>query len=322
MPSPTYQDVAQRPWLLDDADELTRLLYRQCGVVSMRQASEHLSRAALRRRLANDQWRRAHRAVLVVHNGPLTAQQRLWVASLAVGNGEPAVIGGRSALAVLGMRGFATEQVDVLVGSARKERDPPANVRVHRTSHLPDRDVHRPGSPPCTTAARSVVDAASWAVSDRQATTVIAMAFQQRLVGVDEIGDVLARLPRAKRRKLTFQTSVDAAGGAHSLGELDLLALLRRAGLPLPSRQVIRTDAHGRKRYLDAVWEEWGLHVEIDGAHHLAAPQAWVDADRQNQLWIAGEVVLRFPAWLVRQRPNTAAADIRRALLALGWRPT
>ena len=151
--------------------------------------------------------------------------------------------------------------------------------------------------------------------------TVVAMAFQQRLVDLDEVRRILAGMPRARRRQLTWSAATDAAGGAESLGELDLVGLLRRAGLPLPSRQAVRTDASGRRRYLDAWYDEWRLHVEIDGAHHLDPQQAWLDAQRHNDLWTTGTVVLRFPAWTLRTQPEVVVTTIRRALIALGWRP-
>jgi very-short-patch-repair endonuclease len=162
------------------------------------------------------------------------------------------------------------------------------------------------------------VDAASWARTDREARTVIAMAFQQRLVGLREVSDVLGAMPRAKRRQLAWTASLDAAGGAESLGELDLAALLRQHGLPSPTYQKVRVDASGHRRYLDAYFDEYGVHVEIDGAHHLDATQAWLDYDRQNQLWMSGECVLRFPAWLLRDQPHKVVADIRRALMDRG----
>ena len=42
---------------------------------------------------------------------------------------------------------------------------------------------------------------------------------------------------------------------------------------------------------------------------------------RQNELWISGERVLRFPAWLVRRDPIAVISQIRAALFAAGWRP-
>ena len=41
---------------------------------------------------------------------------------------------------------------------------------------------------------------------------------------------------------------------------------------------------------------------------------------RHNQLARRNEVLLRFPAWLLRDRPAEVAAAIRTALRAAGWR--
>ena len=42
---------------------------------------------------------------------------------------------------------------------------------------------------------------------------------------------------------------------------------------------------------------------------------------RQNELWIPGDRVLRFPAWVVRERPSDVLAQVRAALIAAGWQP-
>ncbi|MGH3715792.1 MAG: endonuclease domain-containing protein [Micromonosporaceae bacterium] len=175
------------------------------------------------------------------------------------------------------------------------------------------------GRPPQTTAARSIVDAAQWAATDQQARAIVAAGLQQRLTAADELDDVLARMPRAHRRALITEAVADAAGGSNSLPERALIQLCRRYRLPLPDQQVPRRDATGRRRWLDAYWEEWKLHVEIDGGHHMDVRTWWSDMQRQNSLWVAGDRVLRFPSWAIRHRPHEVAAQLRSALLAAGW---
>ena len=298
-----------RPLPPSDADPLTRLLHRQDGVISRRQALRLMSAKALQHRLATGRWRTAHPGVYLTHGSPVTRDQRRWVAVLAAGSGRFALLGGLSALETLGFRWRHATGLHVLLTSTRKERNPPPGVVIHRTGHLPVEDIHRLGQPPCTMPPRSVVDAAQWAATDDRAREVIAAAFQQRMVSRREIEAVLERLPRARRRALIRATAADAAGGAHSLPELDFLTLCRRAGLPEPSRQVMRRDGRAARRYLDAYFEEWKVHVEIDGAQHTDVGQWWADMRRQNDLWISGVRVLRFPAWVVRRSP----ADVDRA---------
>jgi very-short-patch-repair endonuclease len=81
----------------------------------------------------------------------------------------------------------------------------------------------------------------------------------------------------------------------------------------------MRTDRAGTRRFLDAYFEAYRVHVEIDGAQHRDARNWAADMKRQNDLWIAGERVLRFPAYLIRTNPDEVATQLRAALLAAGW---
>ena len=74
----------------------------------------------------------------------------------------------------------------------------------------------------------------------------------------------------------------------------------------MPTRQLRRTDLNGRTRYLDAVFEEWKVAIEIDGAHHLDVGRMWDDADRQNALEVDGYTVLRFPALSCATAPSSS----------------
>jgi hypothetical protein len=222
---------------------------------------------------------------------------------------------------VSGLQRFAGDAIHVVIPAAHLDTNPPDGVRVHRTSVLPAADIDARADPPCTRPPRSVVDAARWARTDREARTIIAVCFQQRLVSGDEIRAVLDRLTRVKRRALIRSTVADAADGSETITELDLVRVCRDGGLPVPSRQVIRTDSSGRKRYLDAYFDEWGIQVEVDGMHHIEADQWWNDMRRHNALSVRGEVLLRFPAFLLRDAPAEVLTELRTALLAAGWLP-
>jgi hypothetical protein len=256
---------------------------------------------------------------MVSHNGPAGHPQRLWIAVLAAG--RDAVIAGGTALGEDGLQRYRGSGIQVLLPAQRRPRDLPPGVRVHRTTELPAGDVHRAGAPPRTMPARSVVDAAQWAGSDDYACAIVAAAFQRGLVTAAEIHAVLDRLPRARRRSVIAAAADDAAGGAHSLAELRYARLNRKYGLPEPTRQKVRLDPAGRRRYLDAYYDEWQVHVEIDGGQHDDPLHQWADMKRQNEIWIPGDRLLRFPAFIVRRRPDEVFAEVRRALMAAGWRP-
>ncbi|RAK35733.1 uncharacterized protein DUF559 [Actinoplanes lutulentus] len=127
---------------------------------------------------------------------------------------------------------------------------------------------------------------------------------------------VRKRLPRFAMIK---RTVLDVAGGAQALSEIDFVDMCRRASIPAPELQKRRRDDSGRLRYLDAYWPRWRLHVEVDGSHHIEARQWAEDMVRQNQVWIEGDRILRFPAGLIRSRPDVVVGQLRAALEAAGW---
>jgi very-short-patch-repair endonuclease len=114
-------------------------------------------------------------------------------------------------------------------------------------------------------------------------------------------------------------TATDAAGGAGSLAEIDFVRLCQAHGLPKPDLQRKRTDAAGRVRYLDAYWERFGIHVEVDGGHHTEVGEWESDMRRQNDVWIAGDIILRFPATEIRQNSQEVAQQLLRALRSRGF---
>ncbi|PWR10926.1 hypothetical protein DKT68_07445 [Micromonospora acroterricola] len=310
----------------DDADALDWLAFEQAGVLTTAQASRLLSEGVVRGRIRSGRWRSICRGVLLTGNGRLTRDQQLWVAVLATGPG--AVLAGVTAAAEAGVRGLRREPLHVLVPAFRRAArtslrrlpiDMPG-VLVHRTSVLPDAHVQL-ARPPRTTTARALVDAAGWASGVDEAQAVLAAGCQQRRVLPDELDAVLAVLPRAPRRRLIGQTVADIAGGAQALSEIDFVRLCRRHRLPAPDLQKHRVDAAGRNRWLDAYWQEWRVQVEIDGAHHMDVRQWAADMRRQNDVWTSGDRILRFPAWVVRARPEEVAETVRRGLVAAGWTP-
>jgi very-short-patch-repair endonuclease len=218
-----------------------------------------------------------------------------------------------------GLRGI-TAPVVHLIMTGHRRLSAPAGVVVHRVRALDEDERHPAARPPTTSIGRAVVDAASWARSDDEARLIIAASYQQRLVSESEIRRVLDRASNVNRRHLILCTSRDASAGSHSLGELGLLGICRSSRLPLPTRQLRRRDSRGRDRYLDAVFDPWRLVVEVDGAQHASVAQMWDDSARQNDLALAGYVILRYPVHVVREQPQLVAREIRAALIAAGWR--
>ena len=158
----------------------------------------------------------------------------------------------------------------------------------------------------------AAVSSAAWAVSDRQAALVLCLVLQQRLTTPDRLQAAwqcsTTRATRARTQMLSAVVA-DLCDGARSLGELDFAAMCRAAGLPSPSRQVVR-ELPGGLIYLDVAWEGIGLVVEIDGGHHALALNTVDDALRQNEVVLRDDRVLRIPVIGLRLIPEQFMAQV------------
>jgi len=222
-----------------------------------------------------------------------TLQRAVWE------SGSGAALDGACALIAAGLTGFTVESIDVALPAGSRGYPVPG-VRLRRrrvVGPVIDAGIRR------VRPEAAAVRAAQWAVSDRQAALLLCLAVQQRLVHAPRLVSALGLITRAARRPLITGVVADLCDGAHSLGELDFARLCRIRGLPEPSRQVVRRRPGGRV-YLDVVWDDVGLVVEIDGSHHGLGLQPVDDALRQNAVTLEGFVVLRIPLLGLRLQPD------------------
>lgn len=300
----------------DDDGPWAWLLFQQSGVVTYAQALEHFSPSHIRHEIGRGRWRRVSHG-LILTGEQLGRKQQLWVAVLAAGEG--ALLAGFEAAREAGLRLNSRRlTIDVILPASRRRRRLPKlfthempGLRVHRSTVLPRVAA---GYPPRTAIARSVVDAAQWCLTGREAQLIVATACQQRVVTPAEILAEAGDQPRARHRAVIVHTAQDAQGGATALSEIDFVKLCRKNGLPLPDLQERRKDAGGRTRYMDAYWKNSKTHVEIDGAHHIEASHWSSDMLRQNEVWLEGDRVLRFPAFLLRANPEKVIEQLKSAL--------
>ena len=295
---------------------LADLLVSQDDVATRAQLLRHLSEGQLAWKVGSGRWQVPHAGVVVAHSGPLTAAQQQWVDLLSCGHG--AVLAGLTAAVADGLTGHEPARPQILVPHRRQVTDRP-DLEVHSSTRLDDGNVHPARRPRRTRLARSLVDAASWATTDATARAILAAGVQQRLVRPTDLVAVAAPVRNLRRRRLILTTAADVAGGSHSLPELEFLRLCRRFGLPMPSRQVVRHDRHGRRRWLDVLFDAYGLVVEIDGMFHMSAAHWWDDMWRGNAHAVAREGLLRYPSFAVREQPAVVAAQVAAALRARGW---
>lgn len=290
-----------------------RLAERQDGVLTFAQLyAAGLTRGDVRCELRAGRWRReGHSCVRVSDAG---ATSTWWRAVLETA--PRAVLDGSSALAAVGLRGVTDRWVHVAVPkSARPRRS--RGVVVHETRRLREEDVERSGLPR-TRPAVAAVHAALWARSDREAALYLVAPVQQRLCTGEEVHAATEAVRRHARRGLLRAVVRDLVAGAESMGELDFAELCRRHGLPRPERQVVRRLPSGRV-YLDVVWPQFRVTVEVDGVGHLDAAVAASDALKQNAETLRGHLVLRVPVIALRTEPLPFVRQLEAALRAGGW---
>ncbi|KNX36069.1 hypothetical protein [Luteipulveratus halotolerans] len=297
------KNARRRAWR---AHVTAEVAHGQDGVVSRAQLRGlGVTRWDLREEVAAGRWSMAGSQSVVLRPGGDLAER--WRAIFEVGSG--ARLDGVTALLHAGLSGWEHTTIDVSVPHGTRVRRIDG-VTIHALSRLePSVSAGLPRARPAPAALR----AASWARSERQAATLIAMTAQQRLASRSQLLAAWEALGRCRRRSFIGTVVRDVCAGAQSLGELDFAALCRRYRLPTPERQVV-VEAAGSRYYLDVRWRDHSLVVEVDGAHHTLGMSVVDDALRQNVVMLGGDRVLRIPVLGLRVQEAEFMAQVAAGL--------
>lgn len=296
-------------------EALELLAMEQDNVVSRSQlAALGMDRYSVRGQVRGRRWRTIGEQAVVLHRGPLGFRARVWAAVLECGAG--AAVAAQTALRLYGLDDIGTETVQLVVARGTRIRPLPG-VKVHESRRFrPERDIHPTRRPPVVRVERAAIDAAVWTRRTRSACAVLAAAVRERMTTASRLKTELRSAGQVRHRRLLAAVLNDIEGGTHALSEIDFARLCRRFGMPPPTRQAIRLDAQGRRRYLDAEFRRPDgsvFAVEVDGGVHLQPAKSWDDAIRANDIVIGGTPLLRFPSVIIR----TDTAIVRRQLLAM-----
>lgn len=268
---------------------------------------------ALQRAHRQGEWRRITPRTYASGPGNPTIQQRQWAAALHCG--KSAQLAGQAALVTFAWKGELRWPMDVLVEATTSQRKTPSWIRMRRTRRMPARAA---GGPPRCCTARAVLDAASWAATNREAMFIVVSCLQSRLVEPEDLQQTLGAV-RRMRRGLILDAVASFTGGATSMPEIDFGRLCTQYKLPGPQRQTRRTDSRGRPRYTDAEFRTASgrtLIVEIDGRHHSEIAQKASDQKRQNRLVLRSDsLFLRVDSWVLKYEPDEFMPDLAAGLL-------
>jgi hypothetical protein len=177
-------------------------------------------------------------------------------------------------------------------------------VVIHRSDTIL-RTTHPAMLPPCTRVEDTVLDLIQIAATFDDAYEWICRAIGRRLT-------------TAERKELTLALA-DAGDGVLSLLEYRYVRRVERPhGLPA-GRPQARIRQRTGNRYLDNLYEEYGVCSELDGTAAHPADEQWRDKRRDNANAALGIVTLRFGVADLGSRRCETAAAVAAVLRLRGW---
>ena len=314
-------------------DEFPELLRCQHGVLSRRQALDQgMSAAAIRVRLGNGRWQRLYPGVYATFSGEPSRMAFIWAAVITAG--PAAVLSHQTAAELFDCGRRRVRAIHVTIPAARRVRQAtrparPAAPRPPWQPEVPPLIIHRSDRvyqarhpallPPRTRIEETIVDLTQVAATFDEAFQWLCHGCASRLCTVSMIRRALA-----PRKKLRFRAELamalgDVADGVHSpLEHRYVHGVERPHGLPVAKRQVPVTAGHGR-RYLDNLYRDYGLAVELDGAAAHPVAERWQDIHRDNSLARLGITTVRYSWSDVNDHRCWVAAEVATVLAERGW---
>jgi very-short-patch-repair endonuclease len=181
------------------------------------------------------------------------------------------------------------------------------------------RTRHPTMSPPCTRVEDTVLDLIQGARTFDDAYAWICRAIGRRRTTADRILQAMNARKKMRWRRELMAALGDAAEGALSVLEYRYVRRVERPhGLPAARRQA-RIRQRTGNRYLDNLYEEYGVCAELDGTAAHPADEQWRDKRRDNANTVAGIVTLRFGFPDVSEHPCETAAAVAALLRRRGW---
>ena len=229
-------------------------------------------------RLRRGQWQRLHAGVYATFTGQPDREAMVWAALRR--SGADAVLSHQTAAEFSELTSMPSSLIHVTVPRDHHVR-PIAGVVVHRSNRV-EQARHPTLTPPRTRIEETTLDLAACSRDLDDALAWLARACGARLTTPDRLRTALESRTRVRWRDALSAGLGDIAGGAHSALELRYVSRVERPHrLPRPQRQV-RVVRGRRTEYRDALYTEYGVGVETDGAVAHPAEARWRDQHRDN----------------------------------------
>jgi hypothetical protein len=294
------------------------LLGGQGNAIARRQgASSGIDPHTMRSRVRNGRWQRLQRGVYATFSGEPSRETVLWAALLRAG--PDAVLSHQTAAERHGLIDEPSSLISITVPASRHPGQAKIAGVIIRRSDAILRTRHPAMLPPCTRVEDTVLDLIEVAATFDEAYMWICRAIGRRRTTADRIGLAMAARKKMRwRREITVALG-DAGDGALSVLEHRYVHRVERPhGLPVARRQA-RIRQGTRNRYLDNLYEEYGVCTELDGTAAHPADEQWRDKRRDNVNTVSGLVTLRFGLLDLGERRCETAAAVATLLRSRGW---
>lgn len=305
----------------DVAENLLRSQPERDGVFARRELERAGATSAQARwAISRGWWRPLLPGVLQLDRDPSSRRQQLIAAQIF--GGDTAVISGAAAARFHGVRGVAPSGVvDLLTTRTRARRDVRwARVRPTR---IPEDQVCRGAVLRVASPERAVLDAARWAATQDEATSIVIEAVQRRLVCVDDLANTLELLAQRDTRRARRALD-EAATGVWSLPEAELLHLVSSSrSLPEVWANPALEAPEGPSLISPYGWfDDVGLALMVHSRAHHEGSAAWdVTVTRDGELTAYGIIVVGVTPTGIRERPQETLKRIERTYAAARSRP-
>jgi hypothetical protein len=271
------------------------LIASQGGVLSRSQGAEFgLAGEEMRNRVRFADWQRVQRGVYATFSGDPRRESQLWAVLLRAG--PDAVLSHQTAAELYGLTKQPSSLIHMTVphdsNPARYSKIP--GVVVHR-SRIIEFTRHPALSPPRTRIEDTVLDLIADMNDPADRYDLICRAIGSRLTTATRLWQALDKRSRFRDRREVESALGDAGQGALSnLERWYLRGVECRHQFPDATRQA-RIRAGGKSIYLDNLYEEYLVRVELDGNAAHPAGEQWSDRrrDRRN-LAVEKIVTMRF----------------------------
>ena len=272
-----------------------------------------ITRHQLQRWIADGALERAAPRVWRIKGSADTWRQRLTLGTLSLGH--PAAASHSAAAQLHEFDRTPADVVEFLVADAR--RGARLEAKVHSSKLIRPHDIVTVDGIRTTSATRTIVDLANIRVHPDRVRAAIDTAVRLQLSAPQTIAERVYDIRRRGRTGVRLLDELLLDSGGHTMLERHFLQLMREAGLPRPTPQVVFREGGRTVARVDFLYAEWGIVVEVSGRHgHSSPTERARDAQRRNELQDLGLQVYEFTWEDITQRPSQVVRTMRTRLQA------